>query len=518
MTLVNAWRSYSAEEKRNIAFYIGGIMFYKLGLEFFNGSITTLATDRFGSARTFEKLGVAQGINQAAQCVGAILIAPMIKRWPTRSVLASAILFFSFMTTILLIVDASTGGQIRSNTKDNKVHYGNWNPNAIFAIWTFSGIAYGMVELIRRVIPCDIVGGNVGKLRRMDATVHIFYEISGTAGAFASSSAISRFGNNYSFFLTPVFFTIAGIIWFFVSIPRGEGIAGVGLEEMEKNFTKRENYLLQLFHGVVGFGKSVYVGFLIIFGNRKFVWLFPGYALALYLHRFLENSLAPAYAKRTLGISAWAQIIVGGSNFGELLGALSVFLLSDVVTTPIPWLRIDALALNIVWVLPYFSTIAKKDVAWAWMVAGCFIPISFGWAAGDVSLAAYIQSALSVGDYATKYAGVSALGAVMAFLYSSYILMNAVLSALLGRVIDNDWKSHGNIVNSLTRVGGIQFSICSVIILLATLVPKGAFAFNPKAIEGVRNQQEFDEDSSVGDSVEKSDAEGRVNPSSPHRK
>ena len=95
-----------------------------------------------------------------------------------------------------------------------------------------------MVELIRRVMcvscffasylhvntyaicsPADIVGGDVLKLRRMDATVvclapvisnmlpnflqHIFYEITGTAGAFASSSAISRFGNNYSFFMTP---------------------------------------------------------------------------------------------------------------------------------------------------------------------------------------------------------------------------------------------------------------------------------------------------------------------------
>jgi hypothetical protein len=36
----------------------------------------------------------------------------------------------------------------------------------------FSGIAYGMVELIRRVIPRDIVGGHVGKLKRMDAVVH----------------------------------------------------------------------------------------------------------------------------------------------------------------------------------------------------------------------------------------------------------------------------------------------------------------------------------------------------------
>lgn len=30
-------------------------MFYKLGLEFFNGSITTLATDRFEAVHTFEK-------------------------------------------------------------------------------------------------------------------------------------------------------------------------------------------------------------------------------------------------------------------------------------------------------------------------------------------------------------------------------------------------------------------------------------------------------------------------------
>jgi hypothetical protein len=29
-----------------------------------------------------------------------------------------------------------------------------------------------MVELIRRVIPADIVGGHVGKLKRMDSAVH----------------------------------------------------------------------------------------------------------------------------------------------------------------------------------------------------------------------------------------------------------------------------------------------------------------------------------------------------------
>ena len=87
-------------------------------------------------------------------------------------------------------------------------------------------------------------------------------------------------------------------------------------------------------------------------------------------------------------------------------------------------------------------------------------------------MAAYIQSALSAGDYgelrpvsltrgpangvsaAAKYADVSALGAVMAFLYSSYIVFNAVLSSVLGKVIDGDWSAHKSIESSLKRVGG----------------------------------------------------------------
>lgn len=46
----------------------------------FNGSIVTLATDRFKAANTFGKLGALTGLNQAMQVVGSILIAPLIKR------------------------------------------------------------------------------------------------------------------------------------------------------------------------------------------------------------------------------------------------------------------------------------------------------------------------------------------------------------------------------------------------------------------------------------------------------
>jgi hypothetical protein len=89
---------------------------------------------------------------------------------------------------------------------------------------------------------------------------------------------------------------------------------------------------------------------------------------------FLENQLAPIFAKQVIGTSSYSQIMVGGSNFGELLGALTVALFTNVVTTPIPWLRLDAVALQLVWILPYIS-VKKQDVSSAWRIAGCFIPI-----------------------------------------------------------------------------------------------------------------------------------------------
>ena len=132
-------------------------------------------------------VGAAQGLNQAAQCLGAILIAPLIKRWPVRTVLAMAVIFFGLMTMILLVVDASTGTShynsansvlslnatqvVNSDSKhlmarsstvigirmpyatiSRLMCFSSLIPSQIFVIWTLAGVAYGMVELIRRVM------------------------------------------------------------------------------------------------------------------------------------------------------------------------------------------------------------------------------------------------------------------------------------------------------------------------------------------------------------------------------
>ncbi|EFQ25184.1 uncharacterized protein GLRG_00328 [Colletotrichum graminicola M1.001] len=166
---------FSPKERRDIIFYVCGIMLYRFGLEAFDGSITALATNRYDyeshtngtPSRTFERLGLLQGLNQVTQCVGSILIAPLIKHYPTKNVLSSAILLFGLMTAILLILDAATGGTFvpaayrKKHPKNEWPYYGKYDNDAIIPIYTIPGIAYGMVELIRRVIPRDIVGAMV---------------------------------------------------------------------------------------------------------------------------------------------------------------------------------------------------------------------------------------------------------------------------------------------------------------------------------------------------------------------
>jgi len=137
--LVDGLRAFTPAERRNIAIYILGIMMYKFGLEAFNGSIVALATNRYDyesittktPSRTFERVGLLTGLNQAFQCVGSILIAPLVclrllvakiaarepltdaiqvKRFPTKNVLSGAVAVFGVCSALLLIIDAATGG------------------------------------------------------------------------------------------------------------------------------------------------------------------------------------------------------------------------------------------------------------------------------------------------------------------------------------------------------------------------------------------------------------------------
>ncbi|KAK5655536.1 hypothetical protein OQA88_5467 [Cercophora sp. LCS_1] len=510
-TISETWRLFTAVERRNIAVYILGIVVYKFGLEAFNGSVIALATNRYDydaltsqtPAKTFERIGLLTGLNQGFQVVGSILIAPLIKRYRIKNVLSGAILVFAIFSAVLLIVDGATGGLflpaayrgVGKHPKNQYWYYGKFDTDGIIPIYSICGIAFGMVELIRRVIPRDIVGGNVKKLRTMDSLVHVFNELSGTAAAFCSAlGLIPTLGNNKAFLITPPCFAICSILFYTLAdsgLPSKTSESGGALG--------RTSFLKALSNSVVVFFESIYVGGKILFSSRKFLWLLPAYTIALYGHRYLESGIVPPVARRYLGESSWSQIIIGGSNLGELIGALFVLFSYDLVPTPIPWLRLDALTLLAIWYLPYWRPPAG-DVSQAWIAAATVLPISMCWSAGDVSLIAYIQALLT--RIESQEERVSTLGALMAFLYSVNIILMAVASPLLGRYIDKVYTrtggaNGGNIYEAIRNVGGVQFTVIAVIVFASTLVPKGSWALNPTLLYNEQYDQDLSDEEAL---------------------
>jgi hypothetical protein len=81
-------------------------------------------------------------------------------------------------------------------------------------------------------------------------------------------------------------------------------------------------------------------------------------------------------------------------------------------------------------------------------------------------------------------------------LYVTYIVLYAVLSAVLGNWVDGYLKEGHTGRQALIYVGGVQFSVICVVIFCSTFVPRGAWAFNPKLIadqiaEAQRAQSEW---------------------------
>ncbi|KAI8822682.1 uncharacterized protein EV422DRAFT_566350 [Fimicolochytrium jonesii] len=465
---------FTSEEKRNLVFYITGIMLYKFGLESFNGTIKALALERLAKSEKFTMTGYLDGFNQALQCVGSIVVAPLLVRFPIRAILAFAIACFAVISCIPMIIEGATGGKAPQWTDDGKAVVGAWNPRIVVPIFAISGLTHGMVEIIRRIIPRDMVGGNVMKLKRMDSMVHIFYEVAGTGGAFFATFMALNLGKAFAPITTPFCFVGAALLWSRIKVTS---------EEAQQLSDVPDGAHGGVISGILGafasFGTSVAFGAKIIFTDRRFTWLIFGYSIPLVLHRYIENGVAANYAQLVLGEASYGPLIVGGSNFGELCGAFFVFLFTSTIKTPLPWLRLDALTLSIAWVYSAITPtgLGITPLATAWVLAAIMVTISFGWAAGDVSLSAFIQSHVSKSAHNRK---TSTLGAVMSFLYVTYIVIYAVISPVIGNWLDSMKadKIHQQ-EEYLKWIPGVMFTCTGVIIFASTFWPKGSFAFNP---------------------------------------
>jgi len=127
------------------------------------------------------------------------------------------------------------------------------------------------------------------------------------------------FDKTLNFYQSPVFFTFAAIAWKFVD--NTNPASPQSLEAFE-NERPKAGYLSSVVSGFYSFFKATYYGAFLVLSrasyqpyvavlsenlppdpDRKFAWLVSGYSLALYGHRYLENGLAPIFAKQVLGTS-----------------------------------------------------------------------------------------------------------------------------------------------------------------------------------------------------------------------
>ena len=152
----------------------------------------------------------------------------------------------------------------------------------------------------------------------------------------------------------------------------------------------------------------------------------------------------------------------------------------------------------------------------AGVMAAVMLCISAGWAAGDVSLSAFIQR--QVQNATGTVNDENALPSVMSFLYVLYIVIYAVLSPMIGNWLDgisrggmtyieaktcasNKAKTYSTAEVTTCKalkpvilqaqidlyfywIGGVFFSVICIVIFVNTFLPKGSWTFNPTLADG----------------------------------
>ena len=500
----------------------------------------------------FTYSGYMDGFNAATQSIGSIIVGPLMTIFPIKTVLSAALFVFAVISMIIMCIEKANGGTFPTTcvSKDmlppvcTGAIPGNWDPVGIIPIFVFSGIPYGAVEIVRRIIPQQIVGGSELKLKKLDSLVHVYYEVAGTTGAFFAAYTSLIMGKAYAAVITPILYVFAGLLFYNIVPPKSKEdivLATGSTGELTLLFLK------SLWYAMYGFGESVYQGALIIFLESKYQWLIWGYTIPLgksftsnvasstvfrpgmelsvhpstyqlptlnttVMHRYIENGIASVYAKSVLNESAFASFIVSGSNLGELCGAGFVFFNLKILATPLPTVRWDALVLNFTWL--YYNAVTPISCMCdaanaAGIMALIMWFISAGWAAGDVSMSAYIQANIpKIKTPGVKIA--NALPSVMSFLYVLYIIIYAVISPMIGVWLDAfeltakmyDTRAKAALKKQQTAlytefvataanirkdamdqyfywIAGVFFSLVSILIFANTFTPKGSWAWNP---------------------------------------
>ena len=527
---MSSWKKqftqFSSLQRWQATFLIIGIFCYKYAWE--SASVLPFTINKFDleakktktNPRTFAQLGCLILLSIFFAILGSSLVAPLVKRWRLRTVLVLCAFLKTILSAAMLVLEAATGGTLKpanwhvTHKADDHGFYGTYSPYALIPLFAFSGLFSGAIWTLTRTAPRQIVGGDPWKLQTLNAVIMIFFEIAAIAGALCSALIfIPRFGENFPI-LMPVFAALAAVAWCFLKgLPSpGQGLSGSEATKEEDSTPKqtppspssnRKRAASDFFPF-----KSIWRGARILCQSRDSAWLLLGFPLVQYSHACLEGTVAPAVAKRVLGDANYVQIIIAGSNIGELLGAFAAMFLQRHMPTPIPWVRLSVLANLLVWLFPVWYPPAHRTWS-AWQAALVFLPMGAAWSAAAVSMFSYLQAlfpddAVEGGEGEAEGQGerggkrsLPPLSCVLSALFAVEIVIVGLANPLLGSYIDHVYGAMGGPKGGVVQpafwyLGGAQYTIMTVLVLVSTLVPKGALQLNPKLPDYVTSQADSD--------------------------
>ncbi|KAN0034378.1 hypothetical protein ACTFIV_000884 [Dictyostelium citrinum] len=359
-------------------------MFYKFAFETYSSALGLVVLTRFENDNGVTFLAIMNIIYFLSQSVGSMLVSPFVKKYRASRVTSSVMFLMAILITVFIIICASTG------TKISVDQLGSWNRYLVVPLYCLMGIFVGMIEVSRKLTPRQILGSDNKKLSNLNGYIHLFYEISGTGGAFLSTPLIEKLGPVFALSHQPVFFLIGAIFFFCVSQPFPPTVI-----KTPKDVQAEKDGIILYSIKTVGSGIYHYFNSLFIGARHilsvKYWWIVTTYVLPQVLHRLLENLLFPTFAKKVLHQGSLSGILTGGSNFGEAVGSMLVVKFGNRLKNPLWWVRIDGLFCSLVWVLVYPPKLSSPTA-----IACSMIPIwtlvSAFWAAGDISLLSFIQS------------------------------------------------------------------------------------------------------------------------------
>ncbi|MDD5657869.1 MAG: MFS transporter [Elusimicrobia bacterium] len=372
----------SPEQKSRFRYYAAAVSGVKVGIEALNLAVPILLLSQFHAALAVGTLYIAA---EAAGVVAGWIGGTLVDR-----VGANASLVLSGLVQAAAIAGvplALTWG-------------GAFALPLVYALFTLNGAVSEIFDVARRSALPEIVGSDEGLLRKYNGRLYVFREVSATAGVFAAGWLVHQIGALATIWAHPAFCLAAALAA--LRLLRGPR-ANPALA--------RPNPRANPDVGLAGWWAGIASGARRVFSDRKLRAIALVNVPMSILHKLFHALVAVVYATQVLHNPAWAAVMLGAWNIGELAGA-SYLERRGPATRLANWLRLGgvvSLSMWIFWLLPS-----------PWAAAAASFALAAALIGNELGVASYMQANVPQKE----------LGAVTGFVYG--LGRAAGMAALMG--------------------------------------------------------------------------------------